>query len=303
MFGSGSGIRVIGHRGAAGVAPENTLAAIEHGLLAGSDALEVDVHVTADGHLVVIHDDTVDRTTEGSGPVETMTLAETQRLDAGYCFTPDGGRTYPFRNTGVRVPTLDAAVAAAGDLPMIIEVKSPGAGQALGDWLGTRRRGAPSGPGDLERFIVGGFERDAVAPAAAEARWQCATRRDLVPFILAGKVGLRWPMRREIDAIMLPIRKGPLRLVTRRFVRRAHDGGLGVFVWTVNRPEVMRALFELGVDGLISDVPARVRRVLDERRAHGAGRDVGGVDGVAGVAGVVDADDVDDDIAPRVGDS
>ena len=298
MFGSGSGIRVIGHRGAAGVAPENTLAAIEHGILAGSNALEVDVHVTTDGHLVVIHDDTVDRTTEDSGLVEAMTLSEIKRLDAGHRFTPDHGRTFPFRGEGLRIPTLDEAVAAAGDLPLIVEVKSPGAGRALGDWLRTRRQDAPTGPDDLDRFIVGGFEKDAVAPAAAEARWQCATRRDLVPFILAGKVGLRWPMRPAIDAIMLPIRKGPLRLVTRRFVRRARAGGLGVFVWTVNRPDVMRALFDLGVDGLISDVPARVRRVLDERRAHGAGRDVNRVDGAASVDG---ADGADGDVAPRPG--
>jgi len=294
MFGSGSGIRVIGHRGAAGVAPENTLAAIEHGILAGSHALEVDVHVTADDHLVVIHDDTVDRTTEGSGPVEAMTLSEIERLDAGHRFTPDHGRTFPFRDEGVRIPTLDEAVAAAGDLPLIVEVKSPGAGRALGHWLRTRRRNAPAGPDDLDRFIVGGFEKGAVAPAAAEARWQCATRRDLVPFIFAGKVGLRWPLRPAIDAIMLPIRKGPLRLVTRRFVRQAHDQGLGIFVWTVNRPDVMRALFDLGVDGLISDVPARVRRVLDERRADGAD-------------GANRADeahrDAQGNVAPRVGES
>jgi len=294
MFGSGSGIRVIGHRGAAGAAPENTLPAIEHGILAGSDALEVDVHVTTDGHLVVIHDDTVDRTTEGSGPVEAMTLSEIKRLDAGHRFTPDRGRTYPFRDEGVRIPTLDEAVAAAGDLPLIIEVKSSGAGRALGDWLRTRRQDAPVSPDDLERFIVGGFEKDAVAPAAAEARWQCATRRDLVPFILAGKVGLRWPLRPAIDAIMLPIRKGPLRLVTRRFVRQAHDQGLGIFVWTVNRPDVMRALFDLGVDGLISDVPARVRRVLDERRANGVD-EVGRTDRAQR--------DAEGDVAPRVGES
>lgn len=293
MFGSGSEIRVIGHRGAAGVAPENTLAAIQHGILAGSDALEVDVHVTTDGHLVLIHDDTVDRTTDGSGPVEAMTLSEIKRLDAGYRFTPDRGRTFPFRDGSVRIPTLDEAAAAAGDLPLIVEVKSPGAGRALGDWLRTRRQNARAGPDDLDRFIVGGFEKDAVAPAAAQARWQCASRRDLIPFILAGKVGLRWPLRPAIDAIMLPIRKGPLRLVTRRFVRQAHDAGLGVFVWTVNRPDVMRALLDLGVDGLISDVPARVRRVLDERRAAGADRE-GRTDQAHGEA--------DGNVAPRGGD-
>lgn len=266
MFAAGSRIRIIGHRGAAGVAPENTVAAVEHGIQAGSDAVEVDVHVTTDGQLVTIHDDTVDRTTDGTGPVEAMSLARLRGLDAGHRFTPDLGRTFPFRDRGIRIPTLDEMVEAAGGLPMIIEVKSREAGRALGEWLRARRSG---GPDDLERFIVGGFDRAAVAPAAAEADWQCATRRDLVPFVLLGKLGIRPPLRREIDAAMLPIRKGPLRLVTRRFVHQAHARELGVFVWTVNRPDVMRRLLDLGVDGLISDVPARVRRVLAERAAAG----------------------------------
>lgn len=265
MFGAGSGIRIIGHRGAAGVAPENTVVAIAHGISAGSDAIEVDVHLTSDGHLVTIHDDTVDRTTNGSGPVEVMSLADVKRLDAGHGFTPDLGRTFPFRGRAIRVPTLDEAVDAAGGLPMIVEVKTPRAGPALGEWL--RARG--NGPGDVDRFIIGGFDRESVTPAATEASWQCATRRDLIPFVLLGKLGLRGPLRPEVDAIMLPIRKGPLRLVTRRFVRQAHERGLGVFVWTVNRPDVMRQLFDLGVDGLISDVPSRVRRILEERSALG----------------------------------
>jgi len=267
MFAAGSGIRVIGHRGAAGVAPENSVVAIEHGISAGSDAIEVDVHLTADDHLVTIHDDTVDRTTDGSGPVEAMRLADVKRLDAGHGFTPDLGRTFPFRDSGIRIPTLDEAVEAAAGLPMIVEVKTSRAGPALGEWLRARR----DRPGDADRFIVGGFDRQAVAAAAAAASWECATRRDLIPFVLLGKLGLGGPMRPEIDAIMLPIRKGPLRLVTRRFVRQAHERGLGVFVWTVNRSDVMRRLFDLGIDGLISDVPARVRRILEERSALGDG--------------------------------
>lgn len=262
---------MIGHRGAAGVAPENTVEAIERGVRAGAAAIEVDVHLSADGHLVAIHDDTVDRTTDGAGPVEEMTLDEIRRLDAGYRFTPDRGRSFPYRGAGVRVPTLDEAAEAAADLPMVIEVKSAAAGTALAEWLRSRRNDdAPDqdSPTDHQRFIVGGFERDAVEPAAAEAAWRCATRADLVPFVLLGKIGLHGPLRSELDAIMLPIRKGFLRLVTRRFVRRAHDRGVGVFVWTVNRPDVMRELFDLGVDGLISDVPARVRRIRDERNAR-----------------------------------
>lgn len=266
MFEAGSGIRIIGHRGAAGVAPENTVASIEHGVRAGAQAIEVDVHVSLDGRLVTIHDDTVDRTTDGSGPVESLTLEELRRLDAGHAFTVDRGHSFPFRGQDVRVPTLDEAVEAAAGLPMVIEVKSPAAGRALADWLRARR----AGPADAGRFIVGGFERAHVAPAAAAADLRCATRADLVPFVLLGKFGIDGPLRDEIDAIMLPIRKGPLRLVTRGFVRRAHGRGVGVYVWTVNRPAQMRALLDLGVDGLISDFPARVRRIVQEREAHGS---------------------------------
>lgn len=271
MFRADSSLHVIGHRGAAGVAPENTVESIRRGVRAGAQAIEIDVHLSADGHLVAIHDDTVDRTTDGSGPVEEMTLEEIRQLDAGYGFTPDRGRSFPYRGTGVRVPTLDEAVEAAAGLPMVVEVKSPASGEALGAWLATRRDDGPGGrgPADHERFIVGGFEREAVEPAADRAAWRCATRADLIPFVLLGKVGIGAPLRSDLDAIMLPIRKGPLRLVTRRFVRRAHDRGLGVFVWTVNRPDVMRELLDLGVDGLISDVPARVLRILDERFARG----------------------------------
>ena len=266
MFGPNSGIRVIGHRGAAGVAPENTTKAIEHGFGGGADAIELDVHVAACGTLVAIHDDTLDRTTDGSGPVEQLDLQQLRVFDAGFRFTPDRGLSYPFRGAGVCIPTLDEAAEAAGDLPMILEVKSVGSGRALAAWL--------KGRSDLDRFLVGGFDHAAVAPAAAASRWQCATRQDLKPFVLLGKLGLSPRVSPEITAFMVPVRQGALRIVTRRFVRRAHDLGVGVYVWTVNRPVDMRGLLDLGVDGLISDVPARVRRVVAERYAFpGGGRD------------------------------
>lgn len=266
MFGVGSEIQIIGHRGAAGVAPENTVVSVDRAIRAGAQAIEIDVHVSADGHLVTIHDDTVERTTDGTGPVERMTLDELRRLDAGHRFTADSGRSFPHRGTGVRIPTLDEAAAAAGNLPMIIEVKSRAAGVALGDWLRSRREAA----GDTERFIVAGFERADVAPAAEAADWRCATHADLLPFIVLGKLGVGGPLPSHVDAIMVPIRKGALRLVTRRFVRRAHERRVGVFVWTVNRPPVMRELFDIGVDGLISDVPGRVRRIVEERTSRRA---------------------------------
>jgi len=264
MFGPNSGIRVIGHRGAAGVAPENTIEGIEHGIASGVDAIEVDVHVATCGTLVTIHDDTLERTTDDSGPVERLDLAQLQALDAGFRFTLDHELSFPYRGTGICIPTLDAVVEAAGNLPMIIEIKSPGAGRALAAWLSRRD--------DRDLFLVGGFDHASVAPAAAVARWQCATEKDLKPVVLLGKFGLSPSVRPEITAFMVPVRKGALRIVTRKFVHLAHARGVGVFVWTVNRPTEMRTLFELGVDGLISDVPARVRRVVEERSAIGSDR-------------------------------
>jgi glycerophosphoryl diester phosphodiesterase len=262
MFGPGCGIRIIGHRGAAGVAPENTLPSFRHGVEVGSQAIELDVHAARDGELVVIHDPTVDRTTDGSGEVARMSLAELRGLDAGFRFSPDRGRSHPFRGQGLVIPTLEEALEVIGDLPVIAEVKSAGAGHALAEWL-------PARP-ERERIIVGGFEREEVAPAAARARWRCAYQQDLMGFVLLGKLGISRPLPPDLTAAMVPVRRGMIRIVTRGFVRRAHDQGKGVFVWTVNRPDEMRRLFDLGVDGLLSDYPAIVRRVVEERLALGA---------------------------------
>jgi glycerophosphoryl diester phosphodiesterase len=262
MFSATDSTLVIGHRGGAGAAPENTIAAIQHGIAAGADAIEFDIHATRDGRIVVIHDDTLERTTDGTGRVEDLTLDDLQRFDAGFNFTPDLGRSFPWRGSGVVIPTLEEAVEACEGRPIICEVKSLRAGQALAAWLpGTPVR---------ERMIVGGFDIEAVRPAASVARWRCASQRDLTPFVLLGKLGIPARLTPDVAAAMVPVRKGLVRIVTHGFVRRCHESGAGVHVWTVNRPDEMRMLLELGVDGLISDYPAIARRIVEEYRAHGS---------------------------------
>lgn len=264
-FGPGTPVRAVGHRGAAAVAPENTLPGFEHAVDVGAHAVELDLQCSGDGELVVIHDDTVDRTTDGSGAVNEMSLEELRELDAGHAFTPDHGRSHPYRGRGVTVPTLDEVARATGDLPMILEVKSGRAGRALADWLdgdGARHR---------ERVIVGGFDPGQVGPAAGAARWRCAYQDELLPFVLLGKVGLaRLVEPPAADAAMVPEKRWGIRVVSSGFCRRAHRRGMGVFVWTVNRPPRMRRLLDRGVDGLVSDAPGRVLRVLEEREAGGA---------------------------------
>ncbi len=262
LFGPGSPLRVIGHRGAGGVAPENTLPSFRHAVEAGADAVELDLHTARSGELVVIHDETVDRTTDGEGPVESMSLQALRELDAGYRFTPDGGESHPFRGSDLRIPTLDEVLAEVPDLPLIAEIKSARAGAALGNWLVQSA--------ESDRILVGGFSRAQVEPAGRRARWRCAYTEELRGYVLLGKLGLARLAVPDVDAAMVPERRRMLRVVTPRFVRRAHADGLGVFVWTVNRPEDARRLFEWGVDGLVSDFPAVIRRLTEERRAAGA---------------------------------
>lgn len=260
LFGPGSPIRVIGHRGAAAFAPENTLPSFEHAVEVGADGVEFDLQCTADGRLVVIHDPTLERTTDGTGNVEDHTLEELRSFDAGHGFSTDQGATYPFRGQGIRIPTLEEVLEAVGDLPVVAEIKSLRAGKAMGEWL--------QGSVERERILVGGFDRKEVEPAGRHARWRCAYQDELTGYVLMGKLGLgaRFVPDR-VDAAMIPEKRSILRVVTPRFVRRAHQDGLGVFVWTVNLPDDIRRLFDWGVDGLVSDAPGRVRRILDERAA------------------------------------
>lgn len=255
-------MKVIGHRGAAAVAPENTLPSFRHAVEVGADAVELDLHLSRCGRLVVIHDATVDRTTDGRGPVARMSLEELRELDAGHRYTPDGGRSFPFRGRDVGIPTLEEALEATGGLPVITEVKALAAGEALADFLG----GSP----DARRVLVGGFSLEAVTPARPVARWSCAYTSELRRYVLLGKVGLAGLAVPRVDAAMVPERRRGVRVVTPRFVRRAHRDGLGVFVWTVNRPDDARRLYDWGVDGLVSDAPGRMLRILDERAAGGA---------------------------------
>lgn len=262
LFGPGSPLHVIGHRGAAGVAPENTLPSFHRAVEVGVDAVELDLHTVRTGELVVIHDATVDRTTNGTGPVESMSLEALKALEAGHGFTPDGGESFPFRGGGLEVPTLDEVLAEIPDLPVIAEIKSARAGVALGNWLVESS--------EADRILVGGFRRAEVEPAGRRARWRCAYTEELRAYVLLGKLGLAGFATPDVDAAMVPERRRALRVVTPRFVRQAHADGLGVFVWTVNRPDDARRLFEWGVDGLVSDYPAVIRRIACERRAAGA---------------------------------
>jgi glycerophosphoryl diester phosphodiesterase len=243
------------------VAPENTLASFRRAYEAGVDVFELDVHATRDGEVVVLHDPTLERTTDGAGPVAALTYAELARLDAGHRFTPDDGRTFPFRNQGLRVPRLAELVMQFPDTPLNVEIKCEGA--ALLDAVVAMVRAARS-------RIVLAAEHDvimqAIRVAAPDLPTSCATG-EVAAFIGALQNGAAPTLPDGAVALQIPPTFGDVTLVDEGSVAAAHALGAEVHVWTINDPDEARRLLALGCDGIISDVPHLMRPIVDAARA------------------------------------
>ena len=253
----------VAHQGASAYVPENTLEAYKRALELGAGGLEMDVHLTRDGRLVVIHDDTVDRTTDGSGLVRDMTLAELQALDAGYNFTTDG-ETYKFRGQGIRVPTLNEVYKEFPSATVNVEIKESQTGVEKAllrviDEAGAADRtiAASSSTPVIERFrdLSGGRIRTA------------ASRREVSVFYVASRLRLERLVRPSYDALQVPPSYENTRIITRRFVDAAHNRGVRVDAWTINEAAEMRRLRDLGVDSVMTDQPDVLHEVLESRRA------------------------------------
>jgi len=247
------------HRGGSKLWPENTMVAFQGAVQLGCRYLETDLRTTRDGVLVTIHDETLDRISDGSGPVHALTLTELKRLDAGYRFSPDGGQTFPFRGKEVTVPTLAEVVQAFPDICLNLEIKQkePSLVEALVTFIEEQDA--------HDRILVGSFHdrmlkefrrRTGGRVATSAASWEARL------FWLASRLGLTRFLRLPYDALQVPPRQGPLPVVDRRFVQAAHRLGIQVHVWTVDESEEMRRLLNLGVDGLMSDRPDLLLDVL-----------------------------------------
>jgi glycerophosphoryl diester phosphodiesterase len=251
----------IAHRGGAKIAPENTLEGFRKGLEAGAGVIELDVHATADGHVVVLHDPTVNRTTDGTGPVREMMLTEVERLDAGYRFTPDGGRTYPYRGQGVGVPTLEEVYRAFPEVPINVEIKGerPGIEEAV--WRVIEAAGAG------ERTLVVSEDSDTIRrfrEASGRGVPTASSSAELVSFWLLSRLGLGSTSRPSYRALQGPETYKGLHIVTPDFVRAAHERKLRVDVWTIDAEPDMRRLLGYGVDGIMTDRPDVLARVLGD---------------------------------------
>lgn len=237
--------RLLGHRGARARAPENTLVSLRRGIADGADGFEFDVRATADGHAVLMHDETVDRTTDGTGRLAAMTLEQVRALDAGAAF----GRGH----AGERIPTLDEVLDEfLGKTALAMEMKET-LPDAVLRALGERLAGAPEAlRGD--RFVVGSFQAAAVARA-----------HDLVPAAPRARILHRdepVPDAAERAALDLWGVFARWESVDARFLAGCRAAGLRCYAYTVNDPEAAAKLARLGADGIISDDPGKVRAAL-----------------------------------------
>ncbi|NWG34205.1 MAG: glycerophosphodiester phosphodiesterase [Chloroflexi bacterium] len=245
---------VIAHQGGDGVWPGNTMFAFERAVAVGADILEMDAHITKDGRIVLIHDETVDDTTDGSGFVEDMTLEELKRLDAAYDWSNDGGKTFPYRGLGIQIPALDELFERFPQLRYLIEIKltrNP-MDKPLCDLI---RKYAMQ-----ERVMIASFHDDAMRNfrAACPEVATSASRSEVTKFVILGKLflsGLIAPDYHSLQPPYDPADSYNIPIMTRRFIREAHAKNIRVEPWTVNDPGLMRQYIEWGVDGIITDRP------------------------------------------------
>lgn len=251
---------VFAHRGGRALGPENTLAALDIGLDAGADGLEFDLRLSRDGIPVVIHDATLDRTTNATGPVRDRTAAELARVDAGWHFQQS--EQHPWRGQGIGISTLAEVLRRYPDRRLIVEMKDDLA--ELGEAVAAVLRKEPA----LGRICVAGFGALAVG-ATRRALPEVATSAHMseVRTALYGS-WIGWPVRgRGYGGYQVPELRGGFRVVSPRFVRLAHRAGHKVQVWTVDDAADIARLLSWGVDAIITDVPDVAVRLVDVRRA------------------------------------
>jgi len=251
--------RIIGHRGGAGVAPENTLVSFERALADGADFIEMDLRESKEGEILIFHDATLERITNGRGEVQQWGIKELKNLDAGYRFTTDGGKTYPYRGQKVTIPTLEEFFTTFPKVKATVEIK-----QALPVFI--ERLVASIKRFRKEELILLATVKDEImAEIRKQIREQDLTiatgfsygeAEAFLNWVWGDKAGSFDPAG---EALQVPCEYEGLTLITEQTLKAAHELGIEVHAWTINQAEEMLQLINLGVDGIVTDYPARLR--------------------------------------------
>ncbi|MBD3384528.1 glycerophosphodiester phosphodiesterase [candidate division KSB1 bacterium] len=233
-------VKIVAHRGASGQAPENTLASIKAAISAGADCIEVDVHLSRDGYLVLLHDETLQRTTNGRGKVYDFTYAELEKLDAGSWFAK--------KFAGESIPALkDVLHLTRNQIELNIEIKADRPGNQIGRQLATLLEQEKA----IERCIVTSFDQALISNV-----------KSMNPNIRTGFIFKKADS--TVFSGLWEILSCKHRFVDKRFITQARATGKEIHVWTVNSRRQMRRLYKLGVDAIITDYPDRLKRLVDE---------------------------------------
>jgi glycerophosphoryl diester phosphodiesterase len=241
---------VIAHRGASGAAPENTLAAFELAVRQGADAFELDVRLTADGVPVVLHDPTLERTTDRAGPLAALRLADLRNIDAGFTFSPDGGRTFPFRAADVAIPSLTEVLRGFPDIPVLLELKEVAAQGPVRQLLIEEKA--------VDRCVVAS-EHLAALQVFRESPFATAASAAEIGVLYRAVLFRRVPSSLPYRLLSVPVRHRGLPVPTRAFVGAARGLGCPVHVWTVNDAATARLLWGRGVAGMVTNFPSLIR--------------------------------------------
>jgi glycerophosphoryl diester phosphodiesterase len=241
---------IIAHRGASGWAPENTMAAFELAVRQGADAFELDVRLTGDGVPVVLHDAALDRTTDTAGPLAGLSLDQLRRVDAGARFSPDGGRAFPYKSTGIGIPPLVEVLRTFPEMPVLIEIKEVAAQEAVRQVLIEERA--------VERCVLASEQEPALELFREPPFTRGASGREISALYWATMLWRTAPAS-GYRLLSVPYRYRGLTVPTRRFVAAAARMGCPVHVWTVNHPETAQRLWARGVAGIVTNVPDRIR--------------------------------------------
>jgi len=257
-----SGFLNIAHRGGGKLVPENTIEAYRNSLAVGADTLEGDVHMTTDGYVVVSHDDTVNRCTDGKGKIKEKTLAEIRELDAGYDFTTDLGRTHPYRGMGLRMPTLEEVFSDSvlNRAPMVLEIKQEG------EEIVDRVLDLIEKYDMADRLMMGAFNQstlDLIKEKGADRGMdliRCFSTEGVLKFMLTPIAKMK-----EADYIMPgEILALPGILVSPTLVNKARKLGVKITVWTVNTKAEMEWYKNvMRVDGIMTDDPELLNEVVN----------------------------------------
>jgi glycerophosphoryl diester phosphodiesterase len=246
---------VFAHQGGEGIRPENTRIAFRESLAVGADVLDTDVHMTRDGVLVLIHDESVDRTSDGSGEVRDLTLAELRELDFGYHFTTDGGETFPYRGTGQTIMTVEELFSEFTDTRFGIEIKQTPATAATGLCELVREFGYE------HRVLVSSFSQENMdafrdsCPSVATS----GTKGEVTRFYIFQLLRLNGFYSPPFDSLQVPEYENGTHVLTGSFVNAARRWNLPVVPWTIDEPEDFdRIIRDFDPDGINTNYPDRL---------------------------------------------